>query len=245
MLKDALEYLVGMGKKETLEVKGKTFIVGGNAIQQVQAPIQEALQTSTLQSIVNYLHDDPDRVLFNKAARIIIHVKGVTEIKVFRETNVDDERSKLLDVSAILPKGIEYDNFYDMESFNIVLQSRVLNTHDRAKLLTLVGNVKEKEVKNVSDDGITQAATIKTGVASVSDVQVPNPVTLAPYRTFTEVNQPASDFVFRMRTGPAAALFEADGGAWKLEAIANIAAWLNGNLQEALGDRFNQITILS
>jgi len=66
-------------------------------------------------------------------------------------------------------------------------------------------------------------------------VAVPNPVTLRPYRTFSEVEQPASQFVFRMKTGgssPSCALFNADGGAWALEAIENIKRWLSDRLPE-------------
>lgn len=54
---------------------------------------------------------------------------------------------------------------------------------------------------------------------------------LRPYRTFREVEQPASRFVLRLQSGqgdgmPKAALFEADGGAWRLTAIEAIARWL-------------------
>jgi hypothetical protein len=59
-------------------------------------------------------------------------------------------------------------------------------------------------------------------------------VTLAPFRTFTEVEQPASDFIFRAKqmkpdSLPQLALFEADGGKWRLAAIENIAAFLRNH----------------
>lgn len=59
---------------------------------------------------------------------------------------------------------------------------------------------------------------------------MPNPVYLAPYRTFAEIEQPVSKFVFRMESGPKAALFEADGGAWKNEAILKIKEYLQKEL---------------
>jgi len=67
---------------------------------------------------------------------------------------------------------------------------------------------------------------------------VPNPVTLLPYRTFNEIAQPPGRFVLRMKSGvasgqrPAVALFEADGGAWQLEAIRRIRDWLRMNVPE-------------
>jgi hypothetical protein len=56
-------------------------------------------------------------------------------------------------------------------------------------------------------------------------------VKLAPYRTFREIAQPASLFVLRLQTSrhgdkPECALFEADGGQWKLEAIQALATYL-------------------
>lgn len=65
---------------------------------------------------------------------------------------------------------------------------------------------------------------------------MPNPVYLAPYRTFREVTQPLSPFVLRMKQGregglPTVALFEADGGKWKLDAIAFIRDFLREKIE--------------
>lgn len=65
---------------------------------------------------------------------------------------------------------------------------------------------------------------------------IPSPVTLKPYRTFTEVEQPESQFVFRMKEdkydGVQCALFEADGGAWKLGAMEYIKEYLERELED-------------
>jgi hypothetical protein len=62
-------------------------------------------------------------------------------------------------------------------------------------------------------------------------------VRLAPWRTFREVAQPVSSFLFRVQKAgdlPQFALFEADGSAWKLEAVANIARMLSAGVTEAI-----------
>jgi hypothetical protein len=115
----------------------------------------------------------------------------------------------------------------------IFLPSCFVENNDKAKILKIVGNIKDKAVRQYGDDGITQQVTAKTGLALVEDVPVPNPVMLAPFRTFMEVEQPESKFVFRMKRGddgPECALFEADGGAWKLEAMKRIKAYLQAEL---------------
>lgn len=94
-------------------------------------------------------------------------------------------------------------------------------------------------MQQYGDDGVTQKATIKTGIASKGDAIIPNPVALKPYRTFTEVDQPESAFVFRMREGRAGgiecAIYEADGGAWEREAMESIKAYLKDALADVQG----------
>ncbi|MEB9817123.1 hypothetical protein P4K18_27225, partial [Bacillus cereus] len=107
------------------------------------------------------------------------------------------------------------------------------NNH-RDIVLQVVGTVVENDVKEIGDDGVSQAVTVKTGVASRGNAKVPNPVQLSPYRTFVEVEQPESKFVFRMREGARCGLFEADGGAWKLEAMNNIKEYLKEALAQEI-----------
>lgn len=78
--------------------------------------------------------------------------------------------------------------------------------------------------------------TARSGIARVEEISVPNPVFLAPFRTFREITQPLSPFVLRMKQGregglPTVALFEADGGKWKLDAIQFIRDYLEGKIE--------------
>lgn len=78
---------------------------------------------------------------------------------------------------------------------------------------------------------IIQGAIDRNGI---EDVFVPNPVTLKPFRTFHEIEQPEIAFVFRMKNGQSGvscALFEADGGAWKFNAVHSIAEYLKKELE--------------
>ena len=98
-------------------------------------------------------------------------------------------------------------------------------------------SAEQARVVSPADDGMTQRVTARSGISLVKQVSVPNPVVLAPYRTFTEVEQPKSPFVFRIRqTGDEvqAALFAADADAWKREAIANIRDWFEQHIPQDL-----------
>ena len=103
---------------------------------------------------------------------------------------------------------------------------------DRGRVLKYASNVTTTVEANTEDDGVTQAVTVRKGIAGKGVDVLPNPVTLRPYRTFTEVEQPASRFVFRCKdnNGVTFALVEADGGAWRGEAIRNIKAFMESRV---------------
>lgn len=120
-----------------------------------------------------------------------------------------------------------------MESFIINIQQISFKNENTDSLLSFIGSVKDDTSVTQEDDGITQRVTAKSGISLSKTVKVPNPVRLMPYRTFTEVAQPESAFVFRMRkdgSSISAALFEADGNAWKNEAILNIKEFFKSSL---------------
>jgi hypothetical protein len=83
----------------------------------------------------------------------------------------------------------------------------------------------------VHDDGITQEVSVKRGMSGA--LKEPGSfkpiVVLKPYRTFREIDQPESQLLFRMKAEegkvPTLALFEADGGKWKIEAVQRIAEY--------------------
>jgi hypothetical protein len=158
-------------------------------------------------------------------------VESPTKVRLSSELKLEKHREEYMVCNAIVPRVI-FDNFIETEKFNIMLQSNFVKNNDVEKLLIVTGKIRDEAVKETGDDGISQSVTVKTGVASVGAVVVPNPVILAPYRTFPEIDQPASKFIFRMKEGPLATIIEADGGAWRNEAMEGIKGFLKTELVE-------------
>ena len=152
-------------------------------------------------------------------------------------------REYLVTVNAQVPELV-YGRYIGHENFLFVLQSKFIDNPDRELLLKFTGTVESGTVAQYGDDGITQKATIKTGIASKGEAIVPNPVKLRPFRTFLEVEQPESAFVFRMQQdkdgGVSCAIFEADGGAWKNAAMRNVKEYLQFELAD-----MPQFTVIS
>lgn len=228
---EVLEYLVGLGMEKEPILKLEQGTYTRENLERVNIPVASKLTVSTLTGLVDYIKSKLDTL----PEKLLIQVKSPSKVDLYSPLNADREREQYISAEAILPNNVQYERFLDTERFNIMLQSAFVDNKDKSILLKYTGLVQDDAVKTIGDNGVSQAVTIKTGVASVGQAEVPNPVTLAPYRTFPEIIQPESKFIFRMKEGPSAALFEADGGAWRNQAILGIKEYL----KEALKDNEN------
>ena len=238
MIEKALKYLVNLGESKIKIEKvtlpdGTEQVYSDKPLERLSKyhPMAEAVKMSTLTSLVDYIKGHIDTM----ADRMIVQVKSPEEVYLFSQLNEDRKREYLVKVTAQVP-SFEYERFIEHEVFCINVQSKFLNDPETDKdlILKFAGTVEQGSVAEYGDNGVTQKATVKTGIASKADAVVPNPVKLRPYRTFMEVEQPVSEFIFRMADvrGITCALFEADGGAWKNAAMQNIKNYLEFELVE-------------
>lgn len=226
MIKEAIDKILSLGASRIEAQNGRYFVNGPGGIHAIPTPKAAVLEINTMTGIVDYLPGDS----------LMIHIVGPTKINVVDQFLGGDgwlTRNTYLSAVHESPT-FNFGRWMDVESFIINLQAMFVPDETTALILKVVGNIKEEAVASFTDDGITQAVTAKAGISRVEQVAVPNPVTLRPYRTFMEIEQPASTFVLRMRGGkgesPSCALFEADGRMWQLEAIASIKAWLKSEI---------------
>lgn len=232
--KEALQYLSDQfttaADKRVITNGDRTFLISNDHVGEFRPNdgAQKPLRVHTLTGVVNYIKDTAER----HGKELIVSVLDQETVKVYGGLDRFGNREELVDADAIVPE-FDYGNFYDVEELNIALQAQFQQTDDRDAILRLIGNIREEESKTSVDDGTTQVVSARTGVAAVNNVKVPNPVELQPYRTFLEVEQPVSQFVFRLQSGPSGALFAADGGQWRNEAIASVAEYLKQQLQPA------------
>lgn len=189
------------------------------------------LMLHSLQGLVDYIAANRDRLT---GGECLVHVVSPTSVQVVSGLQVRAVRHVYVDAVASDLWTSKVGRNLSLLDANIALQSLVVDTEDRAAVLGLIGNVREEAEVSVEDDGVTQNVSTRAGVTLRTEAKVPNPVTLAPFRTFREIDQPSSPFVLRIHRGggsaPTATFHEADGGAWTLEAVEGIAAWLEGKV---------------
>jgi hypothetical protein len=233
MLREALSYIVGLGnnaeKVQVLEICGETY--ANKHLERYGAPKRaNAIEASSLSSMVDYITECADE--FPEGRKMVIWIVNPETVHLMSTLDREREREHLFTSKAEISQ-YRFDYWYDQERFMIEIQSNFVQSADRDILVKFAGNVEQKNNATYSDDGKTQVATMSTGVASKSDVIVPNPVYLAPYRTFQEIEQPFSNFVFRMgdKVVPAFSLIEAEGGLWKNEAVNRIKEYFRKALE--------------
>lgn len=244
MLEKAMRYIAGLKTEamepKVVEIQGKIYC-NKELIRYDVEPMAQTIQASTLTALVDYIKNC-ERELRDA---MIIHVKSPTEVELYSGLTKERKREHLFLSRANVP-SFEFDKWYDQERFIIELQANFEVNQDLQTILKVSGNVEAKTTANYGDDGISQKTTIKQGIASKTDVIVPNPVTLVPYRTFVEIKQPPSEFVFHIRdinSEPAFKIVEAEGGLWKHEAMSSVKAYLKKELQNIPGRE--KITIIA
>ena len=239
-----VEYLVRIGQEkqaaeeavQVLKIDGDTFTAYRGNLGRVKPAHPEKpdiFQAFSLSGLVDFIKADVDEIFRDgdEFRPHIVRVASPTRVEVLSPLiGPYKERFLVAFCDALVP-DIPFGRFQGVDEFQIMLQSRFEDSANRALVLQLSGSLRTEQANQIADDGVSQKVTIKRGVATADDVTVKNPVVLKPLRTFYEVAQPESPFILRFNENANAALFEGDGGAWKLRAVENIRAWLAGKLE--------------
>jgi len=199
-------------------------------VRPLMKPVPAVLKVSTLTGLVDYLIANVDGL---EPRDLICHVVSPTRVDVVSKLFGDHkQRQCLIRAEADHVPTIRLNEFIPVEDFNLMLMSCFTDDDDRKRVLSVSGNITAGAEVNNADDGVSQEVTVKAGIRKKENEDVPNPVILKPFRTFTDVPQPDGKFVFRIKDqgGIKCALFDATGGAWKGEAMDSIKHYLQEEL---------------
>jgi len=232
-----IEKISEMSKPNRFDLGGVVF--HDKKMFRTDPPSCLTLKVGQLQSIVDYLQTEME-----KDTHYLIHIEGPESVELISRLHTDYRtRERILSAE---PNGIGFvfGRYYDVENFVIALQADFVRDEAVEKVLAYVGNMKTSTEVSTRQDGCSQSTQVRTGLAEVALATVPNPVILAPFRTFIEIEQPYSEFVLRLNAAHQCALFEADGGAWKVYAVKAIKLWFWAELTKIEFD-LSRVTILA
>lgn len=195
-------------------------------------PEPAKLSFRSLQAFVDFMTENRDDL---ELAGFVVHVSGPQAVALLGPL-VGDAQQRLCYAAATCKDMLAefVGRQMQQDTFIVGLQTRFVETDDRAALLKLVGSIADESSVQATDDGRSQEVTSRAGVVLKSNnpVAVPNPVRLAGIRTFREIEQPDAPYILRVAKGPLLTLHEADGGAWELSAVQRVATWLRGQIKD-------------
>jgi hypothetical protein len=171
----------------------------------------KTLRVATLGAIVEAIKNPG---IFGDTQNLAVQVVSPTEVRIV-SPSVGEERQQFVYVQAIAETSQPaYKQFVAIDEFIIGMLVLTGNSPDRARLLDYVGSLSAGLATGIVDDGASQTTTTNRGI------------TRAGLPTRFENPQQGEALTAQ------AALFEADGGAWKLKAITDIGDWLRTELPE-------------
>ena len=213
--REFIEKIEDMTGPKVIETTQGTF--SDKRLYRIENKIVDTISLTSLSGLTTMIKQEMNEYNLPLFVRVTsaerVHVLGAVRDDMQREMPFTAEAKFI---------GFDFNDYMSIENMIINLKSRFAPTEDRDYLVQLLGNITDQQSVQTKDDGITQSATVKSGIQLVGEQRIKPIVTLKPYRTFLEVEQPESEFLIRLKDGRAA-LFEADGGAWEREAVKNVA----------------------
>ena len=238
MARDALKEEVDALRQETKEINGiehrwdyaaKKW-VPIDIIVPPDPPTPKPLEFFTLAGLVDYINENNEHLIPEDGNRIILQVVDHRTVKLITQPSKNQRQRNTIAYAQAHTPEMTFGRYMDTDTFCTELLSKYIETEARKTLFQVAKSMTKEQTATVSDDGVGQQITVKEGVTMATTVSFQNPVPLRPRRTFSEVEQPESNFTLRVDKDADVALFESDGGAWKIDAVNFIRDYLDGQI---------------
>lgn len=231
MIKAAIEKILELKMPPIVKIGEREYSTFH--LEAIENPLLKPFNITSLQGLVDYINLNRDGLKLDEWMIFVVDPREIYFCSIATEL----WRKREAAIKCELPETygrFAFGHERDSEKFIIEVMTNFVDSTIRENLLKLAGNITSGNVTTSDDDGITQGVTVKSGVALKQATEIKNPFLLRPYRTFIEVEQPQSPFIFRLHNNgdrkPDLALYESDGGIWELEAAANIKKYLKDNI---------------
>jgi hypothetical protein len=226
VLKEAIEKIIALAAPARLDIDGVSY--SNQPLKRIDVPWAAGLEFSALKGFVDYIDEAPGEELVDG---VRVHVVSPHLVRLIGPLHRKYRARECFARAAMSENcGFRFGEKYDAETFTIALMTLFGETPRRENIIKLVGNMTAEVATTSTDDGMSQTVGQRAGVSMQAKTKIENPFDLSPHRTFPEVAQPLSPFIFRVHQNgasiPQPALYECDNGAWKLEAIKSIAEWI-------------------
>lgn len=235
MLKEAIEKIVSLAAPEIKTLEGRTFSIGSDGYQEIRATPDrpEMLTLNSLDSLVKMVKTEG----LQDDAPLYITIQNPTTVLCFAKFNREDRCFRQMYYQA---NGTDIPGWGDrvempFEEALIALRTRFQETNDTIYALNLLSEITTGAKITFNDNGIAKTVVTKKGIDLQTNEAIRPIITLRPYRTFQEIEQPESQFLIRI-SERGITFIEADGGMWKLHARQSIKAFLEKEFGNEIHD---------
>lgn len=202
-----------------------------SAVHLVKGPTPEPIEVSSLNGLVDIIESEclecsvfvesPSRVVLKSALDSITRQRECYAVAKARGNN--------------FPFGREME----IDDFIMKLQCNFVDSTAKTELIKLVSSITSSDIITAEDDGLSQSVITKSEIShkKVKKTVEPN-ITLKPYRTFREIDQPGDRFLTRTHKNgsslPLVSLRSSGGNLWENDAVESIHEYLSSRLDEKI-----------
>lgn len=210
------------------EIDGRKYV--DKRLIPANEPSPEPLRVSSLTGICDYIQCNVDNL---DTSKLLFVVNDATNVEVLSNLQKPFQQRFSYIEANHKPVELPIGEWKNSLEFNTLIQATCADGYDKEILLRYIANIKSVGEYGLYDDGKAQQITVKKGISAVENDILPNPVTLAPYRTFLEIEQPTSKFILRVKENEGSFWFRltvGDGGEWQNAAKLSILTYFKENL---------------
>lgn len=237
MIKAAIEKIQQMSQPKIEEIDGRHFFLNddgaGEILPEVFRP--ETMGLNSLDAMVKMVKTE---AMKKYQAPFYITIPSPTKVHCFSQPEGEEKRfvrATYYTAMATDVPGWKTSEQMNFEEAMIALRTRFQDTEDTIYALKLLSDITTGSKVTYNDNGIATSVVTRKGIDLQTNAPIKPIVSMRPYRTFQEVEQPASDFLIRINDR--GILFtEADGGMWKLTARNTIKNYFEAAFAKEIQD---------
>lgn len=230
MLKEFIQHIQQTTQPQITTIGKSTFAVNADGDANEIRPIidhQNTLDLHSLDALVKLVRTEATRV----EDLLYITVPDHMSVRCFGRPLQEERwhRQIYYDVKATDVPGWGEKVQMSFDEMQIALRTRFQQTQDMPYVQKLLSEISTGAKVTFNDNGVATTIVTKKGIDLQANETIRPIVTLRPYRTFQEVDQPESIFLIRINER-GITFVEADGGMWKLKARETVKAFLEERL---------------
>lgn len=232
MLKEFIKHIQETTKPVIYEADGVKYVISSDGEAKELRPEIDIIDTITLNSL-----DALVKLVRSEAVRaespLYITIPDHMTVLCFGRPYPDFrfKRTYYYKATATDVPGWDAKVNLPFEEMQIALRTRFQETNDTPYVQKLLSEISTGAKITFNDNGIATTIVTKKGIDLQANETIRPIVSLRPYRTFQEVEQPESVFLIRINDR-GITFVEADGGMWKLKARETIKTYLETRLAE-------------